>query len=112
MKTYPQYKPSGIDWLGEIPEHWQKLRFKYFLDQITSPSTAIRKVALENIESQTGRYIETNSEFEGDGVGFILGDIVYGKLRPYLKKVWLAEFDGNAIGDFFVCRAKENANNN
>ncbi|MBD5272673.1 MAG: hypothetical protein HDS42_05345 [Bacteroides sp.] len=112
MKTYPQYKPSGIDWLGEIPEHWQKLRFKYFLDQITSPSTAIRKVALENIESQTGRYIETNSEFEGDGVGFILGDIVYGKLRPYLKKVWLAEFDGNAIGDFFVYRAKENANNN
>lgn len=105
-------RPSGIDWLGDIPEHWQRLRFKYFLDQITSPSTAIRKVALENIESQTGRYIETNSEFEGDGVGFILGDIVYGKLRPYLKKVWLAEFEGNAIGDFFVYRAKENANNN
>lgn len=112
MKAYPEYKASGIDWLGEIPEHWLKSRFKYFLDQITSPSTAIRKIALENIESQTGRYIETNTEFEGDGVGFILGDIVYGKLRPYLKKVWLAEFEGNAIGDFFVYRAKENANNN
>ncbi len=112
MKAYPKYKPSGIDWLGEVPNHWKKLRFKYFLDQITSPSTAKRKVALENIESQTGYYIETNSEFEGDGVGFILGDIVYGKLRPYLKKVWLAAFDGNAIGDFFVYRVKKNADNN
>ena len=33
-------------------------------------------------------------------------DIVYGKLRPYLRKVWLATFDGNAVGDFYVFRAK------
>lgn len=112
MKAYPKYKPSGIDWLGEIPSHWEKSRLKYFINQITTPSTAKRKVALENIESQTGRYIASNSEFEGDGVEFAIGDIVYGKLRPYLKKVWLAEFEGNAVGDFFVYRVKENANNN
>ena len=22
MSTYPTYKPSGIEWLGDIPEHW------------------------------------------------------------------------------------------
>lgn len=22
MKAYPKYKDSGIDWLGEVPEHW------------------------------------------------------------------------------------------
>lgn len=25
MQKYPKYKPSGIDWLGEIPEHWEML---------------------------------------------------------------------------------------
>ncbi len=24
-KKYPEYKDSGVDWLGEIPEHWIKL---------------------------------------------------------------------------------------
>lgn len=29
MKPYPKYKPSGIDWLGEIPFHWELKRLKY-----------------------------------------------------------------------------------
>lgn len=28
MKKYPAYKPSGIDWIGEVPEHWEKKRLK------------------------------------------------------------------------------------
>jgi len=31
MKRYPVYKDSGIDWLGEIPEHWQVIRLKYLI---------------------------------------------------------------------------------
>ena len=23
LPRYPAYKPSGVDWLGEIPEHWE-----------------------------------------------------------------------------------------
>jgi len=23
MKRYERYKPSGIEWIGEIPEHWK-----------------------------------------------------------------------------------------
>jgi type I restriction enzyme S subunit len=28
MKKYSSYKPSGIDWIGEIPESWDKKRLK------------------------------------------------------------------------------------
>lgn len=28
LKAYPSYKPSGIIWLGEIPEHWKILTLK------------------------------------------------------------------------------------
>lgn len=29
MKKYPKYKPSNIDWIGDIPEHWDVKRLKY-----------------------------------------------------------------------------------
>ena len=32
MKAYPTYKPSGIDWLGEIPSHWNCAKLKYFVE--------------------------------------------------------------------------------
>jgi type I restriction enzyme S subunit len=59
-------------------------------------------IALENIEGWTGRLVETESEFQGEGVAFQAGDILFGKLRPYLAKVYLAENSGQAIGDFHV----------
>lgn len=32
IKKYAAYKPSGVDWLGEIPEHWKIKRFKFIAD--------------------------------------------------------------------------------
>jgi type I restriction enzyme S subunit len=32
LQTYNNYKPSGVEWLGEIPEHWEMKRFKYISD--------------------------------------------------------------------------------
>lgn len=29
LKPYPQYKDSGVEWLGEVPEHWEVFRSKY-----------------------------------------------------------------------------------
>ena len=30
-KPYPAYKPSGVEWLGEIPAHWETIRLKSVL---------------------------------------------------------------------------------
>lgn len=62
------------------------------------------RIALENIEGHTGRLISTNSEYDGEGISFQKGDVLYGKLRPYLAKVHHASRDGEAIGDFYVVR--------
>jgi len=102
-------KDSGIEWIGEIPEHWELKRLKYYFDLITDKKNInFRKIGLENIESKTGRYIESDSDFEGDGIFFKKNDVLFGKLRPYLAKVWLAEFEGQAVGDFYVLRCKSN----
>ena len=104
-------KPSNIDWLGEIPEHWEVRKLKYCFMLKTQKVTGARiPVALENIESWTGKYLPSESEFEGDGIAFESHDILFGKLRPYLAKVWAAEFAGEAIGDFFVLHPLKHMN--
>lgn len=32
MKKYSAYKDSGIEWIGEIPEHWKAIRLKHMVD--------------------------------------------------------------------------------
>ena len=101
-------KDSGIEWLGDIPEHWDVKRFKYYFNLITEKvEEDLPKIGLENIESKSGRFIETGSDFAGQGVRFRPKDVLFGKLRPYLAKVWLSDFDGQAVGDFYVFRSKQ-----
>ncbi len=33
-QAYPEYKPSGSQWLGEIPKHWERKRIKETADLI------------------------------------------------------------------------------
>lgn len=30
---YPKYKPSGVEWLGEVPEHWELRRLGFLADE-------------------------------------------------------------------------------
>lgn len=39
MKRYDKYKPSGIDWIGEVPEHWDITKVKYVVKSIGSGGT-------------------------------------------------------------------------
>lgn len=63
-------------------------------------------VGLEHIESGTG--VRTGSmevelaDLTGRKPMFRKGDIVYGYLRPYLNKVWVADFDGLCSVDQYV----------
>lgn len=107
MERYKEYKDSGVKWIGEIPSHWDVRRHKYCLPMVKQKSSLLNKVGLENIESFSGKYISTETKYDGDGVDANKGDILYGKLRPYLAKVWVAEFPCNAVGDFYVYRSNE-----
>ena len=105
---YPAYKDSGVEWLGEVPEHWEVRRLKRNLLLLTEKAEQRDfAVALENIEGWTGRFVETDSELTGEGVSFDSGDILFGKLRPYLAKAWVADRRGEAVGDFHVLRPTE-----
>ena len=105
MSRYPRYKETGVPWLGAIPSHWEALPIKRLAGVVTDRAESRRfPVALENIESWTGRYLRSEGDYSGEGIGFEPSDILFGKLRPYLAKGWVATRSGEAIGDFHVLR--------
>ena len=80
-------------------------RLKHCARLITAKAESrCNPLALENIESWTGRLIPSEGDYQGEGTAFGSGDILFGKLRPYLAKVHLAERPGEAVGDFHVLR--------
>ncbi len=109
FQKYPAYKDSGVEWLGEIPEHWEVKRLKFVLalinEKVSSLDSGLPYVGMENVESKSGRYIHTSSEVDGLSNRFKVGDILFGKLRPYLAKVYLADFDGICSTEFLVYKS-------
>lgn len=105
LKPYADYKKSGIGWLPEVPTGWQVGRIKSRVRLVTDRAEdRTNPVALENIEGWTGRLVESTTEFAAEGIKFEAGDVLFGKLRPYLAKSWTADRAGEAVGDLFVMR--------
>lgn len=64
-------------------------------------------VGLENIASWTGKLLPSYSaspigESASPSNAFEPGDVLFGKLRPYLAKVWVAEFAGRSTTECLV----------
>lgn len=88
-----EMKDSGIDWIGKIPSNWKIKKLKFCCDTRNQKySTNYGKLdyfALENIISESGEFIKTQNSYSLDGsIICQKNDIVFGKLRPYLAKVY------------------------
>ena len=89
-----------------ITSSWEQRKF----EEIAVRSSVIRsddtlpRVEYEDIVSGTGRLnkdIYAKQSIKS-GIAFHQGDVLYGKLRPYLQNWLLPTFDGLAVGDFWV----------
>ena len=108
--TYPNYKPSDVSWIGHVPTHWEVRRLKADVSDVVDLTNHRKRnesyVALEHVESWTGRIMESESDatFENQVKRFRPGDVLFGKLRPYLAKVTHAQRHGVCVGEFLVLR--------
>ena len=61
-------------------------------------------ISLEHIETDTGQLLGCgcSSEVKSTKTKFKRGDVLYGKLRPYLNKVYLSDFEGICSTDILV----------
>ncbi|MDI6445588.1 restriction endonuclease subunit S [Cronobacter dublinensis] len=103
-------KDSGVEWLGYISQGCivTKLKYVTVLKAEKKSSKNTRYVGMENISSNTGKFLHKDEvSSEGSSVSFERGDILFGKLRPYLAKSWLATFSGVCSSEFLVFQSKK-----
>ena len=106
---YPAYKDSGVPWLGQVPEGWdvKRLRYASKLADERLPYDEVQRpyVGLEHIESWTGKRIpDDDARADGIVAMFERGDVLFGKLRPYLAKVHRAEEAGCSSTEALILR--------
>ena len=93
----------------DLPAGWESVS----LGDVIAPSTLKAEpsdfgdssyIGLENIESGTNRIIDTGDidSVKSTKAVFNAGDILYGKLRPYLNKVCRPQFSGVCSTDILV----------
>ena len=106
-------KPSGIDWLGDIPAHWSLIPFKWRcqiqsgqVDPKEPEYAEMMLIAPDHIESGTGRLYEvTSAEEQGAISGKYLcpqGSVLYSKIRPALRKVALYQGECLCSADMYA----------
>ena len=100
-------KDSGIEWIGQIPQHWEIRRLKTLLCIRNEKSEyhGERYLGLENVSSFLGKYHLTE-DFAVEGISnkYYQGDLLFGKLRPYLAKATIVDFDGLCSSEFIVMK--------
>ena len=111
LAAYPEYKPSGVEWLGNVPAHWEVKRLKMAVHLTDRKVEAdedhpVPYVGMENIESWTGRLLPITPDVVPTGTAneFKAGNTLFGKLRPYLAKTCNPDFDGLCSTEFLVLK--------
>ena len=106
------FRDSGVAWLGQLPSHWKVRKLKFQAEftsvKVGDPPAGTRYVGLEHIESKTGKFMPVTdsmqTESESTVNAFKKGDVLFGKLRPYLAKAAVADTDGYCSSEILVLR--------
>lgn len=104
-----EMKDSGIEWIGAIPTTWHTQKMKYISNFIQNKYSSdyglLPYIGLENIASWSGSFISTNSQYDREqSLICEPEDILFGKLRPYLAKVYMNDRLCCCSNEFAVIR--------
>lgn len=100
---------------SKLPTNWSAKRLKYAVSLVSDKGecsdSELPYIGLEHVESWTGKLLQGSCNAPDDdepaaGTRFRTGDVLLGKLRPYLAKVHVAQHDGICSGELLVLRTK------
>jgi type I restriction enzyme S subunit len=93
---------------SELPIGWRYDRLKDVVslrnDKTSDKSSEENYLELEDIEQGTGNLLSKKNtlDVESSVIRFEKGDVLFGKLRPYLEKYYYADFDGKCTGEILA----------
>jgi type I restriction enzyme S subunit len=100
---------------GELPKGWERLTLGSIAQKSSlkiSPSQMPNAhfIGMDCIKSNALKLhvLYTFQDFKSAGNYFKKDQVLYGRMRPYLNKVYKAEFDGACSGEFIVLQCKTN----
>ena len=105
------FHPERLKILEKINASKKGIRLKNLVSNVKTITKSISEediyIGLENIKSHIGQYVPTSEKGSiSSAAVFKKGNILFPKLRPYLNKVYRAEFDGLCSTEFYVFEAK------
>ena len=104
-ERFPEIRFAGFT------DPWEQCKFSDLTDRVSIQSSDpdLPQVEYEDIVSGEGTLNKDLRDKEGGktGIKFYAGDVLYGKLRPYLMNWLYPQFNGVAVGDFWVLRTTE-----
>lgn len=109
LSTYSDLRDSNVPWIQSVPSNWMQKRLKFVVELVNQKQSVDQSdlpyIGLEHIESWTGRKIDGEiSQSEGLASTYASGDVLFGKLRPYLAKIHLADTPGLVSSEALVIR--------
>ncbi len=102
-------KPSGVEWLGDVPEHWDVRRAKFFYDEVDERSTtgAEELMSVSHKTGVTPRKRNVTMFLAESNVGYKLchpGDIVINTMWAYMAALGVARQNGLVSPSYGVYR--------
>lgn len=100
-------------WVSQVPNDWKRDWLKWHVALSSERPDDDERASLpylsnEDIASWTGKLLRNELEpSEADSRLFRSGDVLFNKLRPYLAKVFHADFDGVSSGELLCLRPSE-----
>ena len=110
-------KDSGVEWIGEIPNHWEVMKFgrcATIKSNLVAPDNYADypQISPDSIEKNSGRIIDCKTVKDAGVISwnhlFFKGQIIYSKIRPMLNKVVIAPFDGLCSADMYPIETNNN----
>ena len=93
---------------GEFSDNLEQYKVPYMMERVaaTAESGPLPSIEYDDIEPDIGLLNKdvASKEARKRGIVFQQGDVLFGKLRPYLKNWLYCTFPGVAVGDFWVLR--------
>lgn len=109
MKRYERYKDSGVEWLGEVPEHWEILKGKRLFVKQKRPANVADEIITcfrnGQVTLRSNRRIEgfTNAIKEFGYQGIRKGDLVIHNMDAFAGAIGVSDSDGKSTPVYSAC---------
>ena len=119
LKPYPAYKPSGVEWLDDVPAHWEVLPNRAIFAEVNErnhPDEQMLSVTITKGVIHQRALLEDSSKKDASRLDrsdyklVRLGDLAYNKMRAWQGAIGASEYHGIVSPAYVVHRPRNGAN--